>query len=241
MNCNNPRNARRFEDFRDGGKAAMSLGQHGFAVVNDLVPVSELSEICDRCEEIDRAGTRRVLDESWCQKLALQLHRRLADYVPLMDYRQAVQCTFFNKTEQANWFVAYHQDRSVAVADSTPASYPGFARKEGMTFVQPDVELMNQMLAVRLELDGADAQSGALRVLPGTHLSGILEPKRIAALQSVVDGLIIEAKAGAGVLLSPLLLHASSKSKAPGQRRVLHFLFAPRDDQCGLEWRLFWP
>lgn len=240
MNCNDPRNARPFGDFHDGGKAAARLLQHGFAIVNDLVSPSELREVCERCEEIDRAGSRRVLDEYWCQTFASKIHRRLADYVPSMKHRQAVQCTFFNKTEQANWFVAYHQDRSVPVADSTPASYPGFARKEGMTFVQPKVEVMNQMLTVRLQLDGADAQNGALRVLPGTHLSGILELNRIAALQSILEEVRIEAKAGSAVIMSPLLLHASSKSKAQGQRRVLQILFAPRDDQCGLDWRTSW-
>ena len=38
------------------------------------------------------------------------------------------------------------------------------------------------------------------------------------------------------MILRPLLLHASSKATGGSRRRVLHFLFGPRELPCGLAW-----
>jgi hypothetical protein len=37
--------------------------------------------------------------------------------------------------------------------------------------------------------------------------------------------------------MRPLLLHASSKASGSSLRRVLHFLFGPRDLPHGLRWQ----
>jgi hypothetical protein len=36
--------------------------------------------------------------------------------------------------------------------------------------------------------------------------------------------------------MKPLLLHASSKAASPRPRRVLHFLYGPKQLPLGLEW-----
>jgi hypothetical protein len=36
--------------------------------------------------------------------------------------------------------------------------------------------------------------------------------------------------------MRPLLLHSSSRAQAQAPRRVLHFLFGPRELPCGLTW-----
>ena len=41
---------------------------------------------------------------------------------------------------------------------------------------------------------------------------------------------------GFAVLMRPLLLHASSKATGASRRRVLHFLFGPRQLLLGLAW-----
>ena len=38
------------------------------------------------------------------------------------------------------------------------------------------------------------------------------------------------------MLMRPLLLHASSKTAGTSRRRVLHFLFGPRELAFGLVW-----
>ncbi|KRB06884.1 hypothetical protein ASD86_12855 [Lysobacter sp. Root690] len=47
------------------------------------------------------------------------------------------------------------------------------------------------------------------------------------------------ARPGDLLIMRPLLLHASSKAVQPsGRRRILHFLFGPRDPGFGLRWSL---
>ena len=41
---------------------------------------------------------------------------------------------------------------------------------------------------------------------------------------------------GDALVLRPLLLHASSKGNGHSRRRVLHFVFGPRELPCGLRW-----
>ena len=41
---------------------------------------------------------------------------------------------------------------------------------------------------------------------------------------------------GFAMLMRPLLLHASSKARGASRRRVLHFLFGPRQLRLGLAW-----
>jgi ectoine hydroxylase-related dioxygenase (phytanoyl-CoA dioxygenase family) len=116
---------------------------------------------------------------------------------------------------------------------------PGFApwsMKEGVPHVQAPVELMQQMLTLRLHLDNADEANGALRVLPGSHLLGRLPADRIQELRGQQAEALCIAAAGDGLLMRPLLLHASSRSTSPSDRRVLHIEYAAFSLPNGLNW-----
>jgi hypothetical protein len=41
---------------------------------------------------------------------------------------------------------------------------------------------------------------------------------------------------GGVLVMRPLLLHSSSKTRVQSRRRVLHFLFGPSELTCGLRW-----
>ena len=45
-----------------------------------------------------------------------------------------------------------------------------------------------------------------------------------------------QLQGGDALVLRPLLLHASSKGNGHSRRRVLHFVFGPRELPCGLRW-----
>lgn len=149
----------------------------------------------------------------------------------------AVQCTFFNKSPTNNWFVAYHQDRSIPVASSVSAKdWPGWSRKEGMTFVHGADELLADMVAVRLHLDDSNPDNGPLRVIPNSHRNGTLSPHDIKLLQESSGDTQLTVKKGGIVAMRPLLLHGSSKSRSMADRRVLHFLFGPVNPPSRLAW-----
>lgn len=219
---------------------AVSALEDGFAVFGEVCKPQECDSLLAQVEPIGLAGTRCLLDHAWCSGLATILKSRLARDIPEIVPLVAVQCTFFNKSQERNWLVAYHQDRSIPVSSSEVAkTFPGWSEKEGMTFVQGPAELLREMLAVRLHLDHCTLKNGPLRVIPGSHRFGILSPKAITDLvERVVEKQLLVEQGGV-VAMRPLVVHASSKSRTTTPRRVLHFLFGPRQLPSGLAWR-YW-
>src|SRR5205809_630917 len=100
---------------------------------------------------------------------------------------------------------------------SMKADAPGFGPwsvKDGVPHVQPPVHLLEQMLTTRLHLDDCDETNGALRVLPGSHRLGRLSGERIRQLRGRHPDHVCHLSAGDALLMRPLLLHASSRSRS---------------------------
>jgi ectoine hydroxylase-related dioxygenase (phytanoyl-CoA dioxygenase family) len=153
-----------------------------------------------------------------------------------------VRSTLFDKTDGANWGVFWHQDLLIAVRERRDLKgFHAWTRKAGVQCVQPPVEVMSKILAVRLHLDDCFATNGALKVLPGSHRPDTLTMDRIEEISSQVSEVICEVPAGGAVLMSPLLLHASSPMSSPGHRRVIHLEFTAQQLPQPLEWRYHIP
>ena len=184
------------------------------------------------------AGSRRLLDEAWCAHLAgaLRGDARIRSLLPRDAV--AVQCTLFNKSPAKNWLVALHQDLSIPVSsrvDSPECS--GWSEKEGQLYVQPPVSVLVRLVAVRLHIDDCPAQSGALRVVPQSHMEGRVDPSQAEVLRQRHGETLVPVAQGGVLVMRPLLLHASSKAASPAPRRVLHFVFGPPSLPLGLEWQ----
>lgn len=135
--------------------------------------------------------------------------------------------------------MALHQDLSIPV--STRVACPectGWSEKEGTIFVQPPLSVFESLLAVRVHLDPCPSDAGALRVVPGSHRFGRLAGTEAAQILAAQGETVVSAAQGAALRMRPLLLHASSKAAQGTTRRVLHFLFGPRQLPCGLQWAL---
>lgn len=74
----------------------------------------------------------------------------------------------------------------------------------------------------------ADRETGALCVVPGSHLDGVMPSGQIS---DVPLDQYVPCAAGAGdvLILRPLLLHRSSPSRGEGQRRVLHVVYGTQE------------
>lgn len=153
-----------------------------------------------------------------------------------------VRSTLFDKTDGANWGVFWHQDLSIAVKERHDLEcFHSGTRKAGVQCVQPPVEITSRILAVRHHLDDCLATNGALKVLRGCHRSDTLTTDRIDEISSRVNEVICEVPTGGAVLMSPLLLHASSPMNNSGHRRVIHLEFPaqelPRPRNGGIRFR----
>jgi ectoine hydroxylase-related dioxygenase (phytanoyl-CoA dioxygenase family) len=94
------------------------------------------------------------------------------------------------------------------------------------------------MFTIRLHLDDSGPSSGPMRVLPGSHASGKLDPAAIAAWVArahthAVDCLV---PAGGVGIMRPLLVHASASATGSAHRRVIHLEYAAEPLPGGLAW-----
>ncbi|OOG42264.1 phytanoyl-CoA dioxygenase family protein [Polaromonas sp. A23] len=212
----------------------------GFALIEEVLAAGECDAIARRLATVSAnpVGTRSLLSQAWCRALAEKIRRHSCLSPLLPSDFVAAQCTYFQKSQACNWLVPLHQDLSIPVARRiTHRSLTGWSEKEGTWYVQPPVELLQQLVAVRLHIDSCGINDGPLRVVPASHLKGRLPEKLATADRQVEAEFICTAGQGSAMVMRPLLLHTSSKSSGTSRRRVLHFLFGPRELPFGLQWR----
>jgi len=142
----------------------------------------------------------------------------------------------FREVRGQELLVPIHQDLSIPVARRVDhPALSGWSEKDGAVFVQAPDSVLAQLLAVRVHVDHCSPEDGPLRVVPGSHEFGRVEPAQ-AALAGRAAGVAVPAKRGDALLMRPLVLHASSKSSGSSLRRVLHFVFGPDALPYGLAW-----
>ena len=220
-----------------------TLAEHGYAMVEPLLRPEEVEAFRASLGEIPPGERRGGLRDALRRIPALQRCAfdprilGLAESV-LGAGARPVKGTVFDKTSAANWKVPWHQDLTICVERRIEVEGFGpWSVKEGIVHVQPPAEILEQVLAIRIHLDDAGPDNGALRVLPGTHRSGRLAEAEIERLRGETPEVVCGVRAGGMMLMRPLLLHASSPCLRPVHRRVLHIEYSARQLPGGLAWR----
>lgn len=150
---------------------------------------------------------------------------------------KAVRAIAFDKTGHRNWFVPWHQDRTIAVAlRDESAAVTNWTMKAGVPHCEAPVGLLSAMLTLRWHLDLIGPADGGLRVLPGSHLKGRLTSEEIARLALETPAQELAVSAGTVLALRPLLVHGSRRRTTRGHRRILHVELAAGDPPSPLEW-----
>ena len=204
------------------------FSRDGYSIVENILSAEDLGKLVTSLEELPRikAGTRNLLSHSWCKELVDKVKNHATIHPLLPRDAAAVQCTYFRKTEDANWLVAPHQDKVIPVSQRIASpQWNGWSVKEGILYAQPPREILEQLVAVRIHLEPNTERNGPLRIIPGSHISA-------SSPRPEVECTVGE---GGAVVMRPLVVHASSKL-LQGSRRVLHFLFGPRNLPNGAEW-----
>lgn len=218
----------------------------GFVVLAGVLDESDilrlrgdLSNLSFVDSESDRTyGVRNLLNRSKSVREFSQ-SRKVLDIVGkfLGSRARAVRGIYFDKTSAANWKVPWHQDLTIAVNDRFEVKgYSPWTRKAGVWHVQPDMEVMRNVLTLRFHLDDTDETNGALKLLPGTHMTGRLDAGQIKALRTANESSVCRVKQGDCLVMSPLLLHSSSAGTKPGRRRIIHLDYSDIELPGGLTW-----
>lgn len=217
-----------------------AIAANGWAVTGPIVDASTVSELRACLAPLARAGrggARNLLDEPRIAALASAPPlRRLAAAV-LGDSCFAVRALFFDKTPGANWKVVWHQDLTIATRQRGELSGFGpWTEKAGVPHVQPPIDVLEHMLALRLHLDPCTVDNGPVRVINGTHGFGRIAPDEIDRIRAERAESVCLAAEGAVLAFRPLLLHASSPAERPAHRRVIHVEYAARPLPPPLAW-----
>ncbi|MCO7223358.1 phytanoyl-CoA dioxygenase family protein [Pleionea sp. CnH1-48] len=208
-----------------------SFLRQGFVIISQAVD----SDIIERVKQelqasqlSGRAGARDLEESCDSIRALVASHalQKIAEQL-LTAPVSVVRVLVFNKGVDSNWGVSWHQDLSVAV--TTQQDLPGWKNwrvKQGRLHVQPPVAVLQQMVTLRVALDDQDERNGCLCVIPGSHLFGRLSESEQQDYIEQKSSVSCSLQAGDLLAMSPLLLHASSKSLNNKPRRVVHIEFS---------------
>ena len=206
---------------RDGA----GYGIHPGAFTDDEVDglIAELSSVAR-----SRAGARHLM--SVPAVAAVAVDERMLSIARMAGGKDCLpfRATLFDKSPTGNWLVTWHQDTTLPLRRRV--SVPGWGPwsiKGGVEHAHAPASVLETVVALRLHLDPSVAGNGPLRVIPGSHRSGVLSQEAID--RTVAEGPTVECLVPRGgvVLMRPLLVHASSKAAVAVPRRVLHLEYAP--------------
>ncbi len=214
-----------------------SLPAGGFEAFVRLIPTTDLSEIADLFADLPtgRPGAR-------CNSLVVASMRALGsvrDTVAnkLGHQARAVRVLLLDKSDQSNWAVGWHQDRTIEV--KRRRDVPGFGPwtiKDGRPHVAPPFTLLSNMITARIHLDAVDDDNAPLMVAPRSHLLGRIPENRISAVVASCGQYRCLAQPGDVWLYATPILHASDRAKPGRRRRVVQIDFAATTLPGGLEW-----
>jgi hypothetical protein len=148
-----------------------------------------------------------------------------------------VRAILFDKTADANWSLAWHQDRTICVRQR--AEVDGFGpwtTKQGMQHVAPPFDLLSRMITLRVHLDDVPATNAPLLIAPGSHKHGRVLINAIDEVVRLRGTVTCIATAGDVWAYATPILHASEAAAVPARRRVLQVDYAADGLPGQLEW-----
>jgi len=228
-------------------KNKIELEAHGYSITSEIYNETEVAELI-KTIELTEANNK-----SFLKTKDLFAIRQLMNHIPNLlkqicndnflnllneiggkDYFLS-KAIYFDKPEESNWFVAYHQDLSISVKEKSQVeNYINWTFKRGQYGVQPPIKTLENVITIRVHLDKTTSENGALSVIPNSHSKGIYRPDSID--WSNETEVVCEVKKGNAMLMKPLTLHASKRTLNDKQRRVIHMEFSNQELDGTLEW-----
>ncbi|CAM3965473.1 MULTISPECIES: phytanoyl-CoA dioxygenase family protein [Flavobacterium] len=221
---------------------------NGYAIINDVFSNEETQSFIYEIEQISDS-----LNKTFRKSKDLFAIRQFLKEVPTINkilFNDAlknilgqllgndyfvVKSIYFDKPEQSNWFVSYHQDLTISVDKKLECSgFNNWTIKQNQFSVQPTEKILENIFTIRIHLDDTDEKNGALRIIPKSHANGIV---RLDSFDfNEAEEQIAKVKKGGIMIMKPLLFHASNKTINNEKRRVIHVEFSNLDLPEGISW-----
>ena len=204
----------------------------GYRIVSGVFDAAETTELLRAIDALGltrgRAGARHLMRHAVVHDAAndprmMAIAREFvgASAVP---YR----ATLFDKSSARNWLIPWHQDTALPLRARRDgvAGWGPWSIKSEIIYAHAPATALSRVIALRLHFDDSRDDNGPLRVLPGTHVHGVLSESAIERFVREVAPVDCLVPSGGIIAMRPLLLHASSKAISDRPRRVLHIEYA---------------
>lgn len=156
----------------------------------------------------------------------------------LLPGARAVRIVVFDKSEGMNWSLPWHQDRVIAVQERAEVEgYRNWTRKDGVWHVEPPIEILQRMIFLRVHLDQATEDNGAMQIAPGSHTQ-LIAATDAAAVAAAHAPETCTAERGDVLAASALILHRSAPSRSQAPRRALRIDYSADSLPAPLQWDL---
>lgn len=223
------------------------LKRDGFTIHNNIYTSSEIKQLISSINQADQS--KSTFRKSGNLFAIRQFLKEVPGIIPFIFNDKlksliaqflgsgyfSVKSIYFDKPEQSNWFVAYHQDLTISVDKKIALdNYGPWTVKQNQFAVQPPLEVLNNLFTLRIHLDDTGEDNGALKVIPSSHLKGIYRPETID--WSIEKETVCRVNKGGVMIMRPLLLHSSSRAVSNMKRRVIHIEFSNMELPDGLAW-----
>ncbi|WP_316834564.1 phytanoyl-CoA dioxygenase family protein [Pedobacter nutrimenti] len=219
----------------------------GFVMIPDIFTEQQVKQLVQVIDQADTSGKtfRKSADLFAIRQFLKELPGAIeliftADFKALIqdlfgkDYC-IVKSIYFDKPEQSNWFVSYHQDLTISVDKKVELEgYGMWTVKQNQFAVQPPLDILKKIYTVRIHLDDTDENNGALKVIPGSHLKEIYRSEDID--WSIESEVSCNVPKGGIMIMKPLLMHSSSRTTSNHKRRVIHIEFCNQELHPDLKW-----
>ncbi|MDI1298156.1 phytanoyl-CoA dioxygenase family protein [Methylotenera sp.] len=210
----------------------LKFDEIGFEVLENILTEDEvrtLLEVLKAQKLKPLGGGIRRIEQLIPEVAALSKSEKLISIARsyLVGEPQFVRAIFFDKTPENNWFVTWHQDRTVTVSERFEQSGWGpWSLKAGAWHVQPPLAVLESMITIRLNLDPSTISNGCLKFIPGSHKNGVIKSAQVQEHIKNGEPTYCEALSGSAIVMRPHIFHASEKAITKTRRRVLHFEYS---------------
>jgi len=220
----------------------MNFDDDGVEIVKNFISPALIAEIKDELKGSDIKIKSYGLSHA---------HKKLSSVKQLVESEQLVNLAikilgsrpstlrviYLDKTKKGNWFLPWHQDIRAAINKKDEnLKWEGWSYENDINYVQLPREVLEKMVTFRINLDDANEDNACLQVIPGSHIFGVLSNEKMKKVVNTSTLVNCCVKAGDLVLMRPHILHASSKSKNPSSRGVLHIEYCAYPLPKGLHW-----
>lgn len=232
-------------------KNKIELEENGYSVLIDLYSDNEISQILTCLENAEQNEDSflktkdlfaiRQLIKNLPELIYILFNTKLKKIITTLsdDEYFVTKAIYFDKPSESNWFVAYHQDLTISVDQKADLdNYINWTFKKGQHGVQPPIKILQDTITIRIHLDYTDKNNGALKVIPKSHLRGIIRAD--SKDWNVENEFTCEIPKGGAMLMKPLTLHASSRTTNGEKRRVIHLELNKNKLTEPLNWLEYW-